>query len=147
MLFRSCCFFRVLEVGEAAYMREKQHEALAWIGGNPGEFLRLTATRVLYFWLGPWHAPVRAFGYTLLFVIAVIGAWRLLPTIGAPERAALLIPLATYPLIYYVVAYMPRYGEPVRWSLFLLAGGAVWGWVGEGSRVPRVSSRREEGPD
>lgn len=137
---------RVLEIGEAAYMREKQHEALAWIGDNPGEFLRLTATRVLYFWLGPLHEPVRAFGYTVLFLLAVVGAWRVLPNLRAPERAALLIPLATYPLVYYVVAYMPRYGEPVRWILFLFAGGAVWGWVGEGSQVPRVSSRREEAP-
>jgi hypothetical protein len=131
---------RVLEIGEGAYMREKQHEALAWIGGNPGEFLRLTATRVLYFWLGPLHEPARAFGYTVLFLFAIVGARQVLPNVGTPERAALLIPLATYPLIYYLVAYMPRYGEPVRWILFLLAGGAVWGWIRGGPRVPQPRS-------
>jgi hypothetical protein len=35
--------------------------------------------------------------------------------------------LATYPVIYYLVAYIPRYGEPVRWVLLLLAGAGVMG--------------------
>jgi hypothetical protein len=124
---------RVLELGEAGYMREKQREALAWVGDNPGEFLRLTATRIVYFWAGPLHRPLGALGYLVLFLLAVMGAWRVLPTIGVPARAVLLIPLATYPLIYYVVAYMPRYGEPVRWILFLLAGATVWRWVAGGA--------------
>ena len=136
---------RVLQLGEAAYMREKQAEALAWIADNPGEFMKLTATRMVYFWAGPLHRPTAALGYLVLLALACLGAWRLLPTLGAPERAVLLIPLMTYPLIYYIVAYMPRYGEPVRWMLFLLAGAAVWRWVsGEGpspsaGRRPQLS--------
>jgi hypothetical protein len=118
----------VLELGEAVYMKEKQREALTWIADNPGEFVKLTATRFAYFWAGPLHRPTRALGYLALLVLALVGAWRLLPTLGVPARAALLIPLATYPLIYYFVAYMPRYGEPVRWILFLLAGSAVCRW-------------------
>jgi hypothetical protein len=39
---------------------------------------------------------------------------------------AFLIPLATYPLIYYFVAYMPRYRVPIDWILYILAGTAVW---------------------
>ncbi|MFH1764802.1 MAG: hypothetical protein ABIF09_11475 [Gemmatimonadota bacterium] len=35
-----------------------------------------------------------------------------------------------YPPVYYIVAYMPRYGYPVRWIHFLLAGAAVWRWIG-----------------
>jgi hypothetical protein len=136
---------RVLQLGEAAYMSEKQAEALAWIADNPGEFMKLTATRMVYFWAGPLHRPTTALGYLVLFALAGLGAWRLLPTLGASERAVILIPLMTYPLIYYIVAYMPRYGEPVRWMLFLLAGAAVWRWVsGEGQspsagRGPQLS--------
>jgi len=134
---------RVLQLGEAAYMRERQAEALAWITDNPGEFMKLTATRMVYFWAGPLHRPTGAMGYLVLFALACLGSWRLLPTLGAPGRAVLLIPLLTYPLIYYIVAYMPRYGEPVRWMLFLLAGAAVWRWMsGRIERLPSSSVGR-----
>jgi len=120
---------RVLEVGEAAYMKEKQREAAAWIRDNPSAFLRLTGTRILYFWVGPLHRPSGAVVYLVLFALALVGAWRVLPTLEIPERVVLLVPLATYPLVYYVVAYMPRYGEPVRWLLVLFAGAAAWAWL------------------
>lgn len=126
---------RVLEVGEAVYMREKLREALAWIADNPGAFLRLTVMRIVHFWIGPPHRPMILLGHLVLLLFAVAGAWRVLPTLRAPERAAVLLPLATYPLVYYVVAYMPRYGEPVRWILFILAGAAVWQWISGGSHA------------
>ena len=31
----------------------------------------------------------------------------------------------TFPLVYYVVAYLPRYRVPIDWILYLLAGKAV----------------------
>jgi hypothetical protein len=99
---------------------------------NPRKFLRLTATRVAFFWGGPLHRFPAAAGYLLLTLFALLGAWRVIPSLGPHQRAILFIPLLTYPLIYYVVAYMPRYGYPVRWILFLLAGGAVWRWLGGG---------------
>jgi len=54
---------------------------------------------------------------------------RILPTIGAPSRTALLIPLATFPLVYYVVAYMERYRAPIDWILLLLAAAGVWDMI------------------
>lgn len=126
---------RVRELGERNYMREKQREALAWIGENPAKFLKLTALRAVYFWCGPLHRGVSAMGYMTLTLLAFVGAGWVLPTLTVPRRAVLLIPLATYPVIYYVLAYMPRYGEPIRWILFLLAGAAVWGWMNR-SAVP-----------
>ena len=116
---------RVLELGEGPYMLEKQREALGWMRAHPGEFLKLTGTRFLYFWAGPLHHPSRVAPYLILTLLALLGALRVLPSMDAPQRAALLIPLATYPLIYYAVAYMPRYGEPVRWALLLFAGAAL----------------------
>jgi 4-amino-4-deoxy-L-arabinose transferase-like glycosyltransferase len=121
---------RVLDLGEGPYMSEKLKEALNWISENPGEFLRLTGTRFLYFWVGPLHEPSRAWPYLLLTLLALGGAWRILPHLDSFQRAALLIPLCTFPLIYYVVAYMPRYGEPVRWILMLFAAAAI---VGKGT--------------
>jgi hypothetical protein len=42
-----------------------------------------------------------------------------------PERAAILIPLTCYPLVYYLVGYVPRYTFPLSVLLFMLAGSAV----------------------
>jgi len=131
---------RVLEMGEGPYMLEKKREAMDWIWAHPGEFLKLTGTRFLYFWAGPLHQPSRAAPYLILTLLAILGAWRVLPSLDAPQRAALLIPLAVYPLIYYVVAYMPRYGEPVRWVLLLLAGAAVLGKVAPDTFCPEQTS-------
>ena len=46
-----------------------------------------------------------------------------------PQRAAVLIPLATFPLIYYVVGYEFRYRMPVNWIVLLLASAEVWHWI------------------
>jgi len=132
---------QVRALGEGSYMMEKQREALDWIRAHPGEFLKLTGARLVYFWFGPIHQASRALPYLVLTVLAVLGAWRCLPSADPFQRAALLVPLATYPLIYYVVAYMPRYGEPVRWILLLLAAGALTG-VGRGRPPARSGGTR-----
>jgi hypothetical protein len=62
-------------------------------------------------------------------VLAIIGAWISFPRISIPQRAAFLIPLVTYPLIYYIVAYMPRYRIPINWILYILMGAAFWSWI------------------
>jgi hypothetical protein len=41
------------EVGELAYMREKQQRAFEWIAANPGEFARLCAVRFRLYWFPP----------------------------------------------------------------------------------------------
>jgi 4-amino-4-deoxy-L-arabinose transferase-like glycosyltransferase len=103
----------VQELGEVPYMRRAGREAFTWIAKHPGSFAQLTAERVLLFWAGPLYDPVLGLSTILLTLLAVLGAIRILPALAAPQRAALLIPLVTYPLIYYVVAYMPRYRVPV----------------------------------
>ena len=134
---------RVREVGERAYMKEKQAAAVGWIRENPGEFARLTVLRTLYFWMGPLHSPAKAIWVSLLTLLAGVGAWWGWPRMTSAQRGALFIPLLTYPLVYYVLAYMPRYGEPVRWILFLLAGAGIWGWMeGRGSGVSSGDSLR-----
>lgn len=101
-------------------------EAVDWIREHPGEFLGLTASRTTQFWLGPFDRPGTALAVTALTILALLGAWRGLPAMTPPQRWALLIPLICYPLVYYVVIYMPRYRVPLDWILLLLAGAAVW---------------------
>ena len=60
-----------------------------------------------------------------LSILAFWGAWRTFTSLTIPQRASFLIPLATYPIIYYFVAYMPRYRVPIDWLLFILVGTAV----------------------
>lgn len=117
---------QVRDLGEAGYMQQERREALLWIAAHPGRFAELTGTRFLYFWLGPLHRPVTAFWITLLTALAAFGLWRSFPTMTAPQRAAILIPLSMFPLVYYIVAYMVRYRIPIEWILFLLAGTGVW---------------------
>lgn len=118
------------EIGEVAYMRQAGREALDWIATHPGTFVGLTASRVAHWWLGPLYYPPGAFMVMALTVLALLGAWLTFPSLAGAQRAALLVPLMTYPLIYYVVAYMPRYREPVNWIFLLLAAAAVWRWIG-----------------
>jgi len=121
---------KVQELGEVVYMRQAGREALDWIAEHPGEFIGLTASRAVHWWLGPLYHPPGAFLVTLLTILALLGACVTFPTLASPQRAALVIPLLTFPLIYYVVAYMPRYREPIDWIFLLLAGAAVWRWIG-----------------
>jgi hypothetical protein len=84
---------------------------------------------VIHFWFGPLHQPLMAAGISLLTILALLGARRTLPALTMPQRAALLIPLATFPLIYYVVTYMSRYAVLVNWLLLMFAGAEVWHWI------------------
>jgi hypothetical protein len=119
---------KLRELGEVPYMRESRREALAWISSHPGEFARLTAERIGYFWFGPLDRPGKALLFAALTGLAILGAVRALPGLPVTRSAALLIPLLTYPLIYYMVPWQHRYRFPIEWILFLLAAAALWSW-------------------
>jgi 4-amino-4-deoxy-L-arabinose transferase-like glycosyltransferase len=124
---------QVRDLGEGEYMRRARNEALEWISGHPAEFLRLTLMRVLHFWCGPLRYPWLAALFTTLSALAFLGLRRILPTLAAPGRAALVIPLATFPLVYYVVSYVAHYPAPLAWLLLLLAGHEAQAWFARGS--------------
>jgi len=126
----------VQELGEVTYMRLAGREAFDWIVAHPGSFVSLTLSRAVHFWLGPLHRPWIAAWVTALTLLALLGAIRIIPSMAIPQRAALLIPLATYPLIYYVVAYMSRYRVPLNWILLVLAGAEVWYWIDKLTSLP-----------
>ncbi len=117
---------KLRDIGEIAYMHEAQQEALRWITSHPVEFLWLTIQRFANVWAGPLHRPAAAISVFFITLLAILGFFHSLPALSIPQRAAIVIPLLTYPLIYYVVAYMPRYRVPIDWILYMLAGAAIW---------------------
>jgi 4-amino-4-deoxy-L-arabinose transferase-like glycosyltransferase len=123
-------------IGEMEYMRRAQREALEWIQEHPTEFLRLTALRFVYYWFGPLFQPVTVakVAYALLSVAAILGLWRWRRDLDLPQLAAVLIPLATFGLIYYIVTYMPRYRIPIDWIFLILAGAELWYWISRGAQ-------------
>jgi hypothetical protein len=122
---------KLRDIGEGEYMRQAQEEAFKWISTHPGEFLSLTAKRFANLWVGPIHRRWNdSLSVAILTLAAVVGALWSLAEIKIPQRAALIIPLITYPLVYYVVAYMPRYRIPVDWLLYILAGSLIWKIIG-----------------
>ena len=125
---------KVRDLGEAEYMRQARNEALEWIGRHPGEFLRLTLLRAVHFWCGQLRLPWLAAATTAVTILALLGLRRSLPALTAPQRAALLVPFAPFPLVYYVVSYLSHYRAPLEGMLLLLAGAEVRHWVKPGVR-------------
>jgi hypothetical protein len=119
-------------------MRQVGRETVEWIRSHRAEFLRLTALRIAQFWFGPVDDRLPALGISLLTLLSVIGAWRVLPLLSVPQRAAILIPLAAYPLVYYLVGFLVRYREPLDGLALLLAATAVG---------PRLRPRSLRNPD
>lgn len=118
---------RVRQLGELEYMRAAGREATGWIRSHPAEFLRLTGLRVMQFWLGPADDLPLVLVVSALTLLSVIGGVRAWPLLSVPQRAAILLPLLTYPLVYYIVGFELRYREPVNGIALLLAGAALLG--------------------
>ena len=130
---------RYIEIGEIAYMKEKERAALGYMLTHPIHELELITGRFVSFWAGGTPVPVRDFRrsrslwfrYVLIFNLAVavgtlVGIVQL-----AHARTVYLLPVAVFPLIlpwaYYLTLALPRYRHPIDPVLMLLAGIAVTG--------------------
>jgi hypothetical protein len=120
---------KIQQLGEMEYMHQSFVDALIWMKENPVEFLKLTFLRFIHFWFGPLNRSFTSILVAALTILAILGARRILPNLPLPQRILILTPLITYPLIYYLVAFMPSYRTPMDWILFLLAGIEIWGWI------------------
>ncbi|UCD75535.1 MAG: hypothetical protein JSV91_01190, partial [Phycisphaerales bacterium] len=135
----------VRDLGEMEYMRRVRAEAIDWIKANPGEFTRLTAGRIVHFWCGPLRFPVVAAGVSALTVLAALGLWYSRRIATIPQIAALIIPLLTFPLVYYITLYMFRYRLPVHWIILMLAAAAIWHWIGPSRIAHKLLSETPRG--
>jgi hypothetical protein len=111
---------RLTRLGELAYMRGKQRQALGWIAAQPGDFAWLTLRRVWLFWFTPderWcsfdlrlRLPSRVYG--VLGVAGLVELLRLLRR-GHPAGRLLACAVLGVGLPYFVTHVEMRYRLPV----------------------------------
>jgi len=123
---------KYVELGEIAYMREKQRQAFEYMASNPAHVARLAGERFVAVWTGGSVNPIKdllaarsaRFYWVVLFnVFAALGALAGIAVL-LRERSRYLFPLAAFPLIFPVVYYVtlapPRYRHPMDPALLLL---------------------------
>lgn len=120
---------RFQELGELAFMEEKQRQVHDFMREHPGRFVGFTLERVVYFWIGPPQADIVA-GYDLMIArhiafllpaaAALAGLWL---TLRNRMRGGFLLAcfMLIYPLPYYLVNPFPRYKHAIEPEMILLA--------------------------
>ena len=148
---------KYMDMGEIAYMREKQDLAIAWMFSHPAAEASLLAERFTALWTGGSASPFRDLAraktartwLVILFnLLAAVGSlagvltlWRL--------RSPYFIPLAAFPLVFPLVYYLalapPRYRHPVDPVLLLLTAIAFTRLANYRKRpVPRIVPPRKK---
>ena len=121
---------KYLQMGEIAYMAEKQALGLQYVAAHPVEFVKVTQRRVLRFWTGFWSfsAAYRArepfdvpnvpfcTGLTLL---TVVGLWDLLRRHRRVALAFLAV-IAVFPFPYYLTHSSMDYRQPIEPEIAVL---------------------------
>ncbi len=106
------------KMGEVAYVDAKRAQSLEFLRQYPGEFLRLTAQRILTFWNGDmyhyqpqkmWEAPLYAPFSVLALAGLALALWRRAPLAWLLAAVGLL-----YPLPYYVTYSQARYRHAIE---------------------------------
>ncbi len=90
--------------GEVVYMRNKSMLARAYVRAHPGEFLRLSATRVLRFWTGAGSEVNSGIVELHAVLTSLLGLLGLAALCRRSRTTAMLflLPLLVFPLPYYI---------------------------------------------
>lgn len=120
---------RYIEMGETAYMQDKQQMAVQFIQQHPADELRACWFRFVAIWTGGSAHPLEEFGGVLLFnVLASMGALAGIVVL-LRARSVYAFPLAAFPIVfpcaYYLTLASARYRHPMDPVLLLLAAVAV----------------------
>ncbi len=110
----------IRELGEPAAYAALGKDGFEWVRSHPSQFAQRVSSRVLYFWIpGASSHRKRA----ISFVIACAALYGFLLLIKHGHPAALIIGLVwiAYPAVYYLLQSLPRYQQPVGFSLYLMA--------------------------
>ncbi len=126
-----------IDVGEIAYMREKQNLAIRYMLTHPARELHLSWLRFVAIWAGGALHPIDDFIGTSDPWFRFVLAFNILVALGTLAGAILLfvqrnayaIPCAAFPAIfpwaYYLTLALPRYRLPIDPILMLLTAVAI----------------------
>ncbi len=117
---------RYRQMGEIAYVAERQREAMAFIREDYARFMGLNVKRFIYYWGGvprsseiPALAPVKNSVFLASSVLALWGLGRALRK-RRPGAWLFFWLILSYPALYYVVFPHPRYRHPIEPELGIL---------------------------
>jgi 4-amino-4-deoxy-L-arabinose transferase-like glycosyltransferase len=141
---------RFSELGELAYVAEKQRIALEWIRQNPGRFVVLTFKRIAFFWFDiPLQGSLVAHlgigsRHAVYFGAALLSFWGLWHAIRRRMRGAFLFAglFLFYPLVYYVTHSHPRYQHPITPEMLVISVFLLYSSAQEQPRFLRFGKRR-----
>jgi 4-amino-4-deoxy-L-arabinose transferase-like glycosyltransferase len=90
--------------GEVVYMRSKSTLAKAYVRAHPGDFLRLSATRVVRFWTGAGSEANSGVVELHAVLTSVLGLFGLAALCRQSRTTAslFLLPILVFPLPYYI---------------------------------------------
>ncbi|HXY11239.1 MAG TPA: glycosyltransferase family 39 protein [Terriglobales bacterium] len=113
------------EMGEIAYVAERKREALAFIRQDYARFAWLSVRRFAFFWGGPPHPRKSAtllLGNLLYLGSSLLALFGLIDALGKHRPGAWLFfwVMLIYPLVYYVLFFLPRYRHPIEPELGIL---------------------------
>jgi hypothetical protein len=126
---------RYAQLGETAYLADKQIRGVTFIRQKPALFLHLTGRRIIATWIGTEH-PIDDFRAANSLPVRIVILCNAILTLGTAIGALLLarsknpfaFPLvifpALFPLIYYVTHPSLRYRHPIDPILIFLAAFA-----------------------
>jgi len=111
----------VRALGEHRYNALRLHHALGWIGSHVPRFLRLTASRIMYYWLPPPHEGWPAYSVWIITLASIPAFW-----IGRTNPASNLLAMVSivYSCPYAFVQADLRYHYPSLWMTAVPAGYA-----------------------
>ena len=117
---------RYRQMGEIAYVAERQREAMAFIREDYARFMGLNMKRFIYYWGGvprsseiPALAPIKNSVFLASSVLAFWGLGRALRK-RKPGAWLFFWLILSYPALYYVVFPHPRYRHPIEPELGIL---------------------------
>jgi len=131
---------KFIQMGEVPYMREKQHEAWAFIKSHPADVSRFVFHRFFETWTGNrdsfadlWSSKLFLVRANLLinYSLPLLAGFGLLFARRKSSQLAfpLLNAIVMFPMVYYICHTTPRYRHPLDPVICVLSGCAVVGIV------------------
>ncbi len=145
---------RYVEMGELAYMSEKEHNAVNYMLTHPAHEASLIAGRFVMFWSGGSPHPIDDFlhsrstwfRYVLIFnLAAALGAFCGIVLLFR-QRSIYAFPLAAAPVVfpfaYYLTLAFPRYRHPIDPTLMLLMAVTLFECALQGKKLAQRGQTR-----